>query len=249
MQNIISYLDKYNKELKDIHAELETLPPGRLAKNGTTYVHVIGNKRIAITNNPLLIQQLARKKYLLARKKQMINNIKALSNSNIKYDHRLPEEIITSLPATYQSLPLSYFYHPSIEEWSTAPYRKNTLHQENLIYRSKNGVYLRSKSERDIANLLEEYQLPYRYDAIISPAGIKTSPDFIIKNPYNNKTIVWEHFGFLHKASYEQNMTDKIDRYLTSTFTENDNLIYTFEAHTKDLRRIENRIKQVILQS
>jgi len=248
MQNIISHLDKYNKELKDIRAELETLPLGRLAKNGKTYVHVIGNKRIAITNNPPLIQQLARKKYLLARKKQITNNIKALSNPNIKYDRRLPEEVITSLPATYRSLPLSYFYHPLIEEWLEAPYRKNTLHQENLIYQSKNGTHLRSKSERDIANLLEEYQLPYRYDAIITPAGIETSPDFIIKNPYTNKTIIWEHFGFLHKASYEQSMSDKIDRYLTANFTENDNFICTFEAHTRDLRRIENRIKQVILQ-
>ena len=249
MQNIRLQLDRYNKELKDISAELETLPPGRLAKNDKTYVHIIGDKRIGITRNPALIQKLARKKYLLARKKQLLNNIKALGHPATKYDSRLPHEIIASFSATYRNLPLSYFYHPSIEKWSEVAYSKNTLHQENLIYKSNNGIYLRSKSERDIANLLEEYQLPYRYDAIIAPAGIETSPDFIIKNPYNNKTIIWEHFGSLHRASYEQNMNDKIDRYLTANFTENDNLIYTFEAHTRDLRRIENLIKQVILQN
>jgi len=249
MQNIISQLNKYNQELKDIHKEIEGLPPGRLVKKGKFYSHRVDNKEISITRNPALIQKLARKKYLLARKKQITNNIKALSNPNIKYDRRLPEEIIASFSATYRSLPLSYFYHPSIEKWVEASYKKNTLYQENLIYQSKNGTYLRSKSERDIANLLEDYELPYRYDAIISPGGINTSPDFVIKNPYNNKTIIWEHFGFLHKADYEQSMNDKIDRYLSGGFIENEHLIYTFEAHTRDLRRIQSLIEQIILQS
>jgi len=247
MQNIRLQLDRYNKELKDISAELETLPPGRLAKNDKTYVHIIGDKRIGITRNPALIQKLARKKYLLARKKQITNNIKSLTHPTTKHDNRLPHELIASFSATYRDLPLSYFYHPAIEEWSKAPYNKNTLHQENLIYKSQNGVYLRSKSERDIANILEKYQLPYRYDAIISPNGIKTSPDFIIKNPFNNRTVIWEHFGSFHKTDYEQNMNDKIDRYLSGGFIENEHLIYTFEAHTRDHSRIEKLVENIIL--
>ena len=247
MKNIRSQLNKYNKELEAIHSELETLPPGRLAKNGKTYTHIIDNKRFGITKKPALIQQLARKKYLLARKKQLSSNIQALSNPNIKYDSRLPQEIIATFSETYRSLPLSYFYHPSIATWLEDAYDKNTLYQENLIYSSKNGIHLRSKSERDIANLLEEYQIPYRYDAIIRPGGIKTSPDFIIKNPYTNKTIIWEHFGFLHEADYEQNMNDKIDRYLSNGFTENEHFIYTFEAHTRDLSRVQNLIESMIL--
>jgi len=256
MQNIILQLDNYNKELKDIHTELEALPLGRLVKKNKSYIHVIDYKRIGISKELTLIQQLARKKYLLARKKQLTNNIKGFSHPTAKHDNRLPKEIIDTFSTTYQSLPHTHFYHPSIEKWSKAPYRKNTLHPESLIYQSRNGIYFRSKSERDIANLLEEYQLPYRYDAviplkrydeIISLDEIEISPDFIIKNPYNNKTIIWEHFGSLHKADYEQSMNDKIDRYLTRGFAENDDLIYTFEAHTRDHRRIQNLIENIIL--
>jgi len=249
MQNVKSQLDKYNEESRDILAELETLPPGRLVKKNKSYAHAVDNKEIGITNNPALIQKLARKKYLLARKKQLLNNIKALGHPATKYDSRLPHEIIASFSATYRNLPLSYFYHPSIEKWSEVAYSKNTLHQENLIYKSNNGIYLRSKSERDIANLLEKYQLSYRYDPIISPSGIKTSPDFIVKNPFNNKSIIWEHFGTLHIAGYEKSMNDKIERYLKGGYIENDHIIYTFEAHLRDHSHVENLIEQIILQS
>jgi len=249
MRNIRSQLDKYNKELKDVYKELETLPPGRLVKKGKFYSHRIDNKEIGITNNPALIQKLARKKYLLARKKQLLNNIKALGHPATKHDSRLSAEIIATFSATYQGLPPSYFYHPEIAKWSKVAYSKNTLHQENLIYKSQNGVYLRSKSERDIANLLEKYQLPYRYDPIISPSGIKTSPDFIVKNPFNNKSIIWEHFGTLHIAEYEKSMNNKIERYLKSGYIQNEHLIYTFEAHLRDHIHVEDIIKQIILQS
>ena len=249
MRNVKSLLNKYTEELSNIHEELKTLPPGRLVKKVKSYAHVVDNKEITITKNPPLIKQLARKKYLLAREKQITSNIKALCNPNIKYDNRLPHEIIDSFSATYRSLPRSYFFHPAIEEWVKAPYKKNTLHQENLIYRTKNGTCCRSKSERDIADELEEYGLPYRYEAIIAPGGTHSSPDFIIKNPYTNYTIIWEHFGAVHKSEYEQSMNDKIDCYLTNGFTENEHLIYTFEAHTRDLSRIRNLIEKIILQS
>jgi len=249
MQNVKSQFDKHNKELRNIHTELEILPLGRLVKKGKYYAHVIDNKEVSITNKPILIQQLARKKYLLARKKQLITNIKAFAHTNLKHDNRLPKEIIDTFPATYQSLPISHFYHPSIEKWSEASYTKNTLHQENLIYQSKNGIHFRSKSERDIANLLEKYDLPYRYDSNITLNEIQFSPDFIIKNPYNDKTIIWEHFGAFHKDGYEQSMNNKMDLYLKHRFIENDNLIYTFEFHLRDHQRIEKLVKQVILQN
>ena len=242
-------LRKYNKELRDIHVELETLPQGRLVKKGKYYAHTIDNKRTGITNKPILIQQLARKKYLLARKKQLVTNIKALSQMAIKYDSMLPIEIVDTFSTTYQNLPATHFYHPSIAKWSKAPYNKNTLHQEKLIYRSKNGIHFRSKSERDIANLLEAYKIPYRYDAVTVFNGTQVSPDFIIKNPYNNKTIIWEHFGLCDKADYEQSMNNKMDLYLKNGFIENDNLIYTFEFHLRDHHRIQTLIEKIILQN
>ncbi|MCL2559863.1 MAG: hypothetical protein FWE07_05190, partial [Turicibacter sp.] len=133
---MISQLNKYNKELKNIHVELDTLPLGILVKNGEFYTHKTDEKGIGITNNPQLIQQLARKKYLLIREKQLLANIKILTNFTSKHNNTSPQELISTFTKTYQSLPTSYFHHPSVTEWSKASYNKNTLYSENLIYQS-----------------------------------------------------------------------------------------------------------------
>jgi len=231
-------LNKYQEELTEINHELEALPEGHLVKKKGFYSHYLGKKNIVgITKNPELIRKLCRKKYLLARRKQLLTNF---SLPIVRAVFEPAEAIIQSLPALYQDLPRANFYHPAIEKWQNQPPTLNPYPQEGNSYTSKKGVTFRSKSEYLIASLLEEYGLPYKYEEALKIGSKTFYPDFIIKNPYTGKSFLWEHFGALHQQGYEQKMYDKMRGYYKHGYRPFDTLIYTFDfdltsAHLRTL--------------
>lgn len=121
----------------------------------------------------------------------------------------------------------------------------NTLYQENAKY-IHNGVTYRSMSEREIAQKLNENNIPFYYDARFSTGATDLSPDFYIINPFTGKYFLWEHFGSFNIPSYGERMNDKLATYTKIDFIENDNLIVIFEHHLRDTNRIQVLIDQVI---
>ena len=232
----------HKKELAAIEKELTQLLEGKLYMRRKFYYYKIGSKEISITQNPVLIQQLSRRAYLESRKAQLENNI---ANPISKFDHRNPRQLIASLPRAYQTVPESFFYHPSVEAWLAKPPRKNSLKLENAKYRYKSIAY-RALSEREIAMKLHENGLPFYYDARFNVGIAEISPDFYIKNPFNGKIFLWEFFGAFHISNYGKKMNDKMDIYPQIGFTENDNLIATFEYHLRDLESIQKIIDEII---
>jgi len=244
MQSIKNALKKYKQELDRINKELKTLPPGHLGEKRSYYYHINKEKHVGITRKPKIIRQLARKKYLLARKAQLERNLsKPLNEFNLS----TPTEIIASLPDIYKTLPESYFYHPSIEPWLANPPRKNSLNPEHAKYNSSNNIQFRSLMERIIAEVLNEFNLPYHYDAVIEIGDKLVSPDFIIKNPFTGETFIWEHFGAFNQEDYAKSMNEKMNRYIENGFGPLENLIATYEYHIRDTQRIREIIEQIIL--
>lgn len=248
MTDMAIKLNNYNKELVAINEERQKLPKGRLVKKANRYYHAIDRKEIGITKNPELIRLLCRQKYLLAREKQLNNNIPIISRNISKLDHSTVQELILSLPSAYQNLPNPYFFNQRTVAWQEEPYRQNSYLPESLNYFSKKGTPLRSKSEVLIANILEENDLPYRYDAEMTSSGKKISPDFIIKNPFNGKTIIWEHFGALNEPNYAKKMNDKMKLYLNNGYSPFETIIYTFEFDimVTDNKRIKDLVENII---
>ena len=239
-------LERQKKKLDSINRELSTLPSGRLSKKGTRYYQVISEKIVGITMNKKLIRQLARKKYLSTVKKELEKNIKTIStpiNKITKINH---DELVAKLPTTYQNLSVENFYHSTIAEWVAKPYQQNSYKPEERKYESKNGVKVRSKSELIIANLLDEYNIPYRYDAEMTLKGKRLCPDFMIRNPFTAELIVWEHFGALHLPEYEKTMNDKMERYFAQGLVPFETVIYTFEFDL-NTNRLRSLIENVIL--
>ena len=71
-------------------------------------------------------------------------------------------------------------------------------------------------------------------------------PDFIIRNPFTNETIIWEHFGALHMKEYENAMTNKISNYKAQKFIIDENLICTFEHDVQNIKQLATRIESQI---
>ena len=97
-----------------------------------------------------------------------------------------------------------------------------------------------------IANLLEEHDIPYHYDAEITLATKKIYPDFVIKHPFTGENIIWEHFGALHQEGYEEKMNNKMKLYLKHGYVPFETLIYTFEFDVIGNRRLEDLVQGIL---
>jgi hypothetical protein len=155
--------------------------------------------------------------------------------------------MINKFSKTYSELPDEYFFRQPTNAWAAEEYNKNAYHKENLIYPSNNGIYVRSKSEMIIANHLESYDIPYRYDAAITLGTQTKYPDFTIKRPADGAIILWEHWGALDKPGYMWKMNEKLELYARHGFVPFENLICTFELDIRNTRRISNFIEIFIL--
>jgi len=248
MKSIIIELDYYRKQLKKIDEELQTLPAGRLVKRGKLYCHSIDRKEVGITYDTELIAKLSRKKYLLNLKKRLDKYVFILSQCERRLKPiAIPTEIIRSLTPTYQGQPASHFFHPSTSNWLAEHYQTNPFPPDGQTYTTENGIVVRSKSEFIIATILERYNIPYRYDAALCLGGQIKYPDFIILNPYNGKTIIWEHFGGLDFPKYKNKMNEKMVLYKNAGYVPFETLIYTFECDI-DIHNIQDLIENIILK-
>ena len=244
MKNTKVIFENCKQELDEAKEEFKGSPEGHLGIKQTTYYQIIKKKHIGITKNKSLIRQLCRKRYLQERIAQLENNI---SKPISEFDYRTPSELINSLPKAYLTVPDDYFYHPSIAAWKAETPKENTINPENLIYSSNDKIQFRSIAERSIAEQLDNYGLPYRYDTVIKIYGKEVSPDFIIRNPYTGRSFIWEHFGAFHEEKYEESMNKKMDLYLRKGLIPSVNLISTYGYHIRDTRRIKKIIEEIIL--
>lgn len=99
-------------------------------------------------------------------------------------------------------------------------------HQLGKIYQTKNGEWVRSKSEVIIANLLSQHGLSYTYEKRLDYAlGKWILPDFTIL--HHGKVWHWEHLGLLGKSDYDEDWRQKKEIYKQLKI---DNLITTQES-------------------
>ncbi|MCL2560683.1 MAG: hypothetical protein FWE07_09370 [Turicibacter sp.] len=240
-------LNNYKAELEALKKELKTLPDGYLTKRREFYSHTIKRKSCGITKDVERIQELFRKRYVLERMEQLTNVLAPFSHLLEQLDNASLKNIFNHLPAAYQNAPISYFYHPIIKTWLKQNHRQNPYKPEERKYKTKNGIAMRSKSEVFIANLLEEYGIPYFYDVAVTLSGKTIYADFIIRNPFTGKLFIWEHFGALHQPGYERKMNEKMQLYMAHGYTPFDNLIYTFEFDVMNPKRLREMIEHIIL--
>ena len=118
-----------------------------------------------------------------------------------------------------------------ILKWKSVDWDKMPFDESVGAYYSDGGVRVRSKSELLIANALEKYDIPFRYEFPVNlrNAG-KVRPDFYCLNVQTRKEYIWEHFGMMDNIAYSNKNIQKIEDYEISGYTLGDNFIATFES-------------------
>jgi len=168
------------------------------------------------------------------------------------YDIDLIENEYSKLPEARRRLvrPVIIGEEEYVEEW----YKKNkgglnTYHEQGQ-YMTDKGEYVRSKSEKIIADLFYKYNVPYVYETRYElEGGIYVYPDFITLNIKERRTVYWEHFGLISDGDYAKKTLYKLNQYELSGLIIGEDLLFSMESETSPLnvKEIENKIKKYLL--
>lgn len=255
-------LRDYWHRLKMQEKELRRMPPGHLyvrEQNGRVqFMHETTVKcgvetkervRRGITKNQYLVRQLARKKYLE-------NSVKLLSEEIARLENFMRSSIPPDVPTVLSMLPKAYRHLPeemfrpekrAAIKWAKEEYEQNTYNLNERKHLTENGLRVRSKSELFIADKLERYELPFRYEAMIYFRQYSFSPDFMIMT--RDGIMYWEHCGMMMNQKYRRNNEWKLQMYDKMGITPWNNLIVTYDTEDGglDLRIIESEIVNKLL--
>ena len=134
--------------------------------------------------------------------------------------------------------------------WLSTAASSNQKEPEKLIYMTRAGISVRSKSERLIADKLAEYALPFRYEARYENYAHGESfvayPDFTILRA-DGREVVWEHFGLMNDDEYAARTVRKIIDYQRGGCSLARDLICTFEEDIKDPQALDQIIQRFLL--
>ena len=243
---------RLQEELQLIQEQLQHFPQGKLicARNGTRtkWYHSDGHSKNYIPKTQKeYAKQLAIKTYLLEKQKDLQKELKAIAFYLRHADSSLNSaEQMLANDSPYHPLLMEHFQLSSqeIQAWTDSPYNKNKNYPEQLIYKTCKDEYVRSKSESLIVSLLVQYQIPFRYECLLTLDGISHYPDFTIMHPKTGLIYYWEHLGLLDKEPYLKDNANKLQRFIKNGIIPTQQLIITCETkdHPLDLDYLDNLI-------
>ncbi len=116
------------------------------------------------------------------------------------------------------------------KQWLAIEYSSGYFPEGYEEYYTSRGVRVHSKSEIMIAQMLDYYGVPYRYEYPIRLGNEEKRPDFTCLNIKKRKEYVWEHFGMMGNIGYATENVEKIAKYMQNGYYPGENAIFTFAS-------------------
>ena len=118
--------------------------------------------------------------------------------------------------------------------WGSVSYRGKSFEKEDVEIYTENGERVRSKSEKILADMLERYGVPYKYECPYEYSGERIIyPDFTVLNKRTRISYFWEHFGMMDDPKYMKNAVFKLEEYQRHGIYPGKQLICTFETKNR----------------
>lgn len=103
------------------------------------------------------------------------------------FDEYELENIYDNLPNERKKIvtPIFSTYNQILNNWINSKYIINEMNPEQKIFYTKKGEYVRSKSEKILADMFYDLNIPYEYECqLILRNGYEYYPDFTFISPY-----------------------------------------------------------------
>ena len=226
----MSFIDKIKNELEAqvaarelCYGALEKMPQGRLItkcrsnSNPEHYLRLSASVPLQYlgSNDKDLIKQLQQKKEYENQLKALNNNIPLLERVITKYIS--PDSVFSDIDSGPQ-------VHAS----------QNLYKKNELIYLTSAGIYVRSKGEAIIIDILWQRRIPFYYEKklmLFDENGQKVVvyPDITILLS-QRELLLWEHNGMLSNEEYRRRNNRKMELYFLNGFYQPKNLIVTADG-------------------
>lgn len=244
-------------QIQHIQTLLEELPPGdffctRQGKYSNWYYNNGKETKYLPKKERFLAEQLAKKKHLASLLKDLKHERMAL-DYYLRHHITHTETAVSLLTknSAYQELLAPSFIPQSqkLAEWMYFPYESNAPHPEQLIHNTLSSVKVRSKSEAMIATLLQQNNIPFRYECPLELGNTILHPDFTIRHPLTGDFYYWEHFGMMDDPNYCKNYISKLQLYVSYQIIPSIQLITTYETkkHPLSIEIIQKNIEHYFL--
>ena len=246
--------------LNNIKKRSENMLPGhlRISRKGNTFefYHItergdtIGHYIPRSKNK--LAAQLAQKDYNARLIKILETEIEALQNYLQQTDNCLAyQNMIKALSIPRQMLitPVTLQNDEYIKIWEAKDWDGRPFSNDTPELFTTKGERVRSKSEVLIADSLNRFSIPYRYEYPLKlKNGITVHPDFLCLNVRTRQEFYWEHFGMMDNPEYAENAIHKLQQYSENNLHPGINLILTMEtiSNPLNLKYIEQQIKNYL---
>lgn len=208
-----------------------------------------GKKKYAGKRQLKLVKRIVQRNYEEAVKDILEKQKSKLEQFVEVYNIEEISNIYEDMPEAKKSLIIPIYESDDmyIQRWlEENPGNQNPFPEEGKYY-TVQGDYVRSKSEKIIADLLDKYGVPYCYEPLLELDNRHIIyPDFVILNVRERKTIYWEHLGMLGDDNYARKNFEKIASYEKNGYNIGDNLLISMESEQNpfDTKIVENKIKQ-----
>ena len=170
----------------------------------------------------------------LQREIRLIENVLSWCRS-VSY-----EDINNRLSKAYRNARISHPQSTSAvaKEWkkSKEDYKRTIppFKPEELIHKTRDGTYVRSKGEALIYNYLLELGVTFVYEYPLTiRLGYKESrlwPDFMILSEIDYKTVIYiEHQGLMNDPTYRERFKERVYKYWINNYLPERDVFFTFD--------------------
>ena len=199
------------------------------------------------------VKALAQKRYLTRVLDAARTQQKAIDAFLRSYDPQVLERIYEAEGLVRQSL-IDPVEIPDLEyerRWLAVAYKGKGFSDDMPLHYTMKQERVRSKSEVIIADILDEYGIPFLYEKPLVLRSGTVHPDFTLLDINRRREVYWEHLGMMEDSDYRNNAFYKIRNYEESGYYQGDGIIYTFEAvkypiNTRVIRKMVMTYKDIL---
>lgn len=244
--SMLERLEKLQMLQQSVEKELKRAPEGKLRisykKSGPQYYCRYEKKDktgIYIPRKDIIAaKKLAQKDYNLSTLKTVKAEIQLIKKFLSAYPEAAAEEIYIQMSEQRKGLisPLELTDEMFAEEWLNEDFEHKEAVDPDTGFSTDHGEIVRSKSEWIIANLLEKYGVPYRYECKLLLMGYGTiHPDFTVLNVRERRVKYWEHEGMMDDLDYAEKAIRRERAYIRNGYMPGETLILTSETSKQPL--------------
>lgn len=211
-----------------------------ISEDEVKYIHI---------NEMDIARSLAQKKYDEKVKKASEKRLGQIKRILKDYEDDEIEKIFANMHPERQKLitPIEPTYAQKLETWMSQPYEGKSFKEDAPVLLTNNGVRVRSKSEKIMADYFESQGIIYKYECPLKLKPYGTIyPDFTFLSKKTGQEIYWEHEGMMDNPEYAKNAVQKIELYEKNGLYPGERLILTFETsanviNTEILKKLTRR--------